>query len=1527
MTSLVVAVCMACDDGAAADADMDAAADAELDAVDDVDARVEDAAQDQAWPTDVPVLADAVVDASRDGATPDAAVDVALDGPADASVPPDALVDGPPPDIPDTLPDIPEPAPDASLGCAPNLAPPWSRRLPLAGGSVVFNELQVDPAGDGDLEWLELHNQMAVDIDLSGWTLEDSVGFTFADSTLIPGGGYLVVAAAPARLDDLHGVTALGPYDGRLSRRGGQIDLRSNGGRLMDTVEYDDAVPWPTVPDDSGLSLAKADPDLASAPAESWRLSAQVGGTPGAQNFARANEPPETLVALDASWRYEASGADLGDLWRAPDFDDDGWAQGPAAFFTGAAEPAQVTARITADNFFALYIAGPEGEGLRLVGRDAVGDWTSAEDFDFEVRPEERVYLAAWEAPGNNGGPQMLIGQVGSAGQLLGTNAADFESVLGPDGASPLGGLGPPAPPVEEVLAVVENANADDAWAPPRADAHKGSPPWGAAVSHAFDVAARYIWPDTFAGASLTNIHNTYALFRSTRSPAPRPGDTELAAGPVTTYFRTVFDFDGDPEDSILTLAAISDDGAVLYLNGVEIHRQGMPEGALDAHTLALAPEGTREIRGLVISSDALLVGANVLAAEVHQAAPGDDRMRFAAALHAAPRPPEPEPPPEQGVAAEVVVNEIMYHPAAPLDPDAPAPPEWIELYNRGDAPVDVGGWQVVDAVAVQIPAGTVIEADGYLVLDDFDGRLANGGERIAVLDACGVLVDEVRYSSGGRWPAWADGDGASLELRNPRADNAVAEAWDASDEAAGSAWQVVRYRAEARPSAVGPDGQWEELVLGLLNAGEVWLDDVSVVEDPDGAAIELVQDGSFDAGEAAGWRIIGNHRHSEVVVDPDDPENGVLRLVASGATEHMHNHAETTLAGPVRNGVVYEIAYRARWIGGSDQLNSRLYFNRLARTVRLGRPELGGTPGARNSTFRENIGPTYTAFGHRPAVPAPGVPIPVSVVASDPDGVAEVRLWWTTGGVVYEPTAMVPEGRGLFTATLDGLDPGTLVHFYVEGTDALGAASTFPAGGIDARALLRVDDGLATSDGLHNLRILMTDADAERFHADINLMSNEHVGVTVVYDEREVFYDVGVRAKGSERGRPPQPRLGFNLRFHPDRRLRGVYETVSIDRSEGVRFGQREMLINQVMTRAGSVSGEFNDLTHLMAPRAAHTGSAEMQLARFGDLLLDNQFEDGADGALYEYELIYFPRTTDDGTPEGRKRPQPDGVVGTALRDLGDDVEAYRYNYLVKNNRRRDDPAALVAFLQVFTRPDPEFRAEVGSVIDVDQWLRAFAFGTLAGAVDNLAAGSAHNAQFYVRPTDQRVLYFPHDLDFYPGGANRALVGHGDLRRLFGVPGARRRYYGHLHDILETAYNDAYMAHWRDHFGALLPGQDFAAHHQFMVARARFVRSEAADSIEAEFPRVDFEITTNDGADFEVDADTVTLDGTGWIDAFTIRLAGDEDALEIDWPAGTTWRTTLPLAPGDNLLELEALDRSGRRVGLAAITVRRLAP
>ena len=43
---------------------------------------------------------------------------------------------------------------------------------------------------------------------------------------------------------------------------------------------------------------------------------------------------------------------------------------------------------------------------------------------------------------------------------------------------------------------------------------------------------------------------------------------------------------------------------------------------------------------------------------------------------------------------------------------------------------------------------------------------------------------------------------------------------------------------------------------------------------------------------------------------------------------------------------------------------------------------------------------------------------------------------------------------------------------------------------------------------------------------------------------------------------------------------------------------------------------------------------------------MLDAQFDGGSEGMRYEYELVYYPLTTDDGSPGGLKLPQPDRVV-----------------------------------------------------------------------------------------------------------------------------------------------------------------------------------------------------------------------------------------------------------------------------------------
>ena len=1242
----------------------------------------------------------------------------------------------------------------------PSATEPWLRQETAAPGSITFDEILYHPPSDGDLEWIEIYNPMVLDMDLSGWSLDGGVTFTFVEGTIMPAGGFLVVAAAPALLENETGFAdALGPYDGKLSNGGERIDLRNNSGRLIDTIEYGDDDPWPVQADGSGLSLAKIDPDAASDRAENWTASAELGGTPGESNLLDPLELPTTLelVAMEAAWNHDVSG-DYPALERADTFDSN--------------------------------------------------SMTNSENTNALLRSREPLPARTWSAT------------------------------------------------VEPTVVLNEVAPAAD------------SPLWVELLS---------VSPSTQDTGGLVLASSADGEFVL---PAGELGPGEILA-------LDDIGFSVDLGDVVFLYAA---DGGVV-LDAVRVQ------------------EG---IRG-------------------RASAGGPWRV---------PREATPDAPNVIDATQDVVINEIQYH-RAPLsqegEPVVARSEEWIELYNRGAAEVDLSGWQIVDAVAYPFPSGTVLAPDSYLVVagdagplraahpditvvGDFSGRLDNRSDRILLLDAAGNPADEVRYFDGGRWPAAADGGGSSLELRDPWADNAAAEAWAASDESLRSEWISYSYRGVAEPSAVGPDGVWRELVVGLLDAGEVLIDDLSVIQDPDTTPVELLRNGTFDAGDEH-WRLLGTHRHSEAVVDPDSLSNPVLRLVATGPTGHMHNHAETTLLQPI-GPREYEVSFRARWISGSNQLNTRLYFNRLPRTTLVAQPDLSGTPGEPNSTVEDNLGPTFADLGQDVAVPAPHQPVLVTISVDDPDGVEGVTLWSSVDGASFQAQAMAEGEPGRWETELEGEEAGTIVQIYVEAEDGLGAISTLPAAGPVSRALIAIDDGLAATNGLHDFRILMTQTDSDWLHEDVNLMSNDMVRATVVYEEAEVFYDVGVRIKGSERGRPQEVRLGYGVEFHAEQPFRGSHSSVLIDRSEGVGFGQREVLLNLVMVHAGSVSGEYNDLIHLLAPRSEFTGPAELQLDRFSDLLLASQFTDGDSGGLFEYELIYYPTTTDDGTAEGWKLPQPDSVIGTTLTDLGDDKEAYRWNFLIKNNEREDDYDGLIGLCQTFELSGPDFLEQANAVIDVDQWLRAFAFATLSGAVDQYGGdGSMHNAQFYLRPEDQRVLYFPHDLDFF-GSYSMAVVGNSDLARLLEDPANLRSYYGHLQDIIERAYNGEYLARWCDQLGDLLPEQDFEASCHFIADRADWTLYDSPDAVTVIYPSLEFHITTGGGADFTVASTEVSLEGEAWIDVRQIALDGSAEPLDLTWVDDLTWQVIVPLEDGPNDVTLVATDLQGEVVGTDSIVV-----
>ena len=174
---------------------------------------------------------------------------------------------------------------------------------------VVFSEIHYHPAtNEVATEWIELHNQMAIDIDLSAWFLEDSIDYTFTEGTIIPGGGYLVVASDPVTLRAATGATNIvGPFIGRLNNSDARIELRDRNDRLMDRVEYRDRGKWPVAPDGSGATLAKRDPNTTSGSPENWTSSVVLGGTPGRRNFPEATPPQDySLIPFDALWRFEA---------------------------------------------------------------------------------------------------------------------------------------------------------------------------------------------------------------------------------------------------------------------------------------------------------------------------------------------------------------------------------------------------------------------------------------------------------------------------------------------------------------------------------------------------------------------------------------------------------------------------------------------------------------------------------------------------------------------------------------------------------------------------------------------------------------------------------------------------------------------------------------------------------------------------------------------------------------------------------------------------------------------------------------------------------------------------------------------------------------------------------------------------------------------------------------------------------------------------------------------------------------------
>ena len=106
----------------------------------------------------------------------------------------------------------------------------------------------------------------------------------------------------------------------------------------------------------------------------------------------------------------------------------------------------------------------------------------------------------------------------------------------------------------------------------------------------------------------------------------------------ITTWFRSTFNATAIP--STLTLNLVADDGAIVYVNGVEVARDNMPAGPDTASLLAASNRsGSAEnaIRSFTIPPSAVQTGLNSIAVSVHQDWANSSDLSFDAGLTSTP--------------------------------------------------------------------------------------------------------------------------------------------------------------------------------------------------------------------------------------------------------------------------------------------------------------------------------------------------------------------------------------------------------------------------------------------------------------------------------------------------------------------------------------------------------------------------------------------------------------------------------------------------------------------------------------------------------------------------------------------------------------------------------------------------------------------------------------------------------------------------------------------------------------------------
>lgn len=1278
------------------------------------------------------------------------------------------------------------------------------------------------------LEYIELYNDRAVFEDLSGWSFTKGIQYEFEDETLLPAKSYLVIARDPEAIKTTYGITdALGPFTGRLSNDGERIELNHPAGAMVLSLAYNDVYPWPVAPDGTGHSLTRVKLGGDPTEASTWAPSTYLYGTPGEPDrfFSEPENPTmKVLIGVGHEGTYfegrqepsPGASGQAGTAWTAVNFTDNPgdtiWKSGPSGY--------------------GYSNNNAELQSIRTVLDDMPGNYLSVyARLRFELTTEEISQFSSLQAEVNYDDAFVLYlnGQrVGDSGNISGQpptyqTTSNTGTDYGPVTID-LSGFIYRLIAGTNVLAIQGHnhslSGSSDFVLSPTLRAVIAAP-----VSPASTPEARLTINEVIPGANgwvelynpgpapldLANLYlsnnRQHLLMRPLSSGLLRPGDLHITNFTSPTTGGQVYVTAADPGEASRVLDAI--------------RYPALPTGRSYGRT----PNGADRMTTL------------------------DEPTRFSA--NAGP------------LGHDIVINEIMYHHATRDNRY-----EYVELTNVGSQAVSLRDWAFTDGIDYSFAPGTTLRPGEYLVVakdpnllqDTYDhlvwgdnlvgpyqGNLDDHSERIRLSrPAAGVpdvqwMVDEVTYYDGGRWPVWADGDGSSLELRQPDSDNDTPDAWAASDESGKSTWEPFSFTVEATDRNYTHDTV--TLVdLMLVNHGEVLLDDLEVdIQDDTGGSgrrqviqANKLDNGGFENG-TSGWRKLGNHIQSHATDVDAYSGDRCLHLIATGHGDPGANRINQSIDAIGADDVTF--SGWARWLRGCPYLlmrttreESPVQPPRPSHTFALTRPNNLGSPGLPNTALVAQRGPDIVDVKHEPVLPRDNEPISVQAHVT---GSTAVWLSYRSegdGGFTRVPMADTGNsgdtisGDRVFTAVIPGAARQTMRAFFIEAQQ--GQTTTRfptllpPSANVPIRTcLIRVGD-TQLSTRFATYRIWLSDAVIAAFRARPSL-SNELLDCTFVYNDTEVFYNARLRMRGSPflrrgYGRDPRGRYAYRVDFNPDQRFRDR-EEINLDNTEGSNRGplqerasywfydkmglpfSRQEYVRPIIN--GSANGIYEDVQKID-----------------GDYIR-RWFTQDREGYIHKIDDYFEYAVNGDGF-----RNLDEGLIHDSRHPLL--PETYRWGFEKRSHQENDTWDHLLEFAAAMNTSsnNPGYEATIDSLIHPEHFMAVLALRHAVGDWDSYGFDRGKNNYFYYALPEGKWYLLPWDIDFTLGS------GRGPTHDLFALSRSKFPEVDQLfrHPKYSTIYLRAFAnligGPWQTSYGTDNPPTAFD----------RFL-DDAADALQAE--------------------------------------------------------------------------------------------